>query len=258
MSYSSTVFTSEKSFGGTILNLEIDSKNESIKKVTFHCKDNDAEEFYGFMSKKVEGLKIEHAFDVYLDILNLAPGKKPILNLGLYLIQSAIDDFTNSTIYMHEDKNRLCLCYDVTKIDVENFVLKDKNFELKNLIELTKASSACGTCKSDLIKSIDQVRLKHGMIKGLDYSKSRFDKEGHWVKIAGMYPGPLLIKLDELKNEWMKREEIVGKYEIFISGIEGFHLEIETHGANEKVRESLIIALSNYLQSKMGVLFFLK
>ncbi len=262
MTSSQLFFNTHSTLNGVTLTLDIDLKLEVIKSLYFDSANQTFfETSFNELTQKLSGQKLDLAESILrsecANERKLANGQKAIAPLGLSLLKLALEKFKGESTSLSEEKDYLCLCYGVSKKDVEEFVLKDKNFELKELITSTKASSACGTCKIPLLSHIEQVRLKHGLIKGLDHSRSQFDEHGHWIKIAGLYPGPLLIKLDELKEEWMKREEIIGKYEIFLKNIEGFHLEIEVHGANQAVRTSLISALNDFYQSKLGILFFL-
>ncbi len=261
MANSQLFFNAKVVQAGVTLKLDIDLKTEKIRSLLFTGYEADHEIFYKELTEKFTERTLESTGlalqEISLNTPLLSNGKRPISSIALCLIRDALDQYLGESLFLAEERDRLCLCYSVPKKDIESYVLKDKNFELKNLIELTKASSACGSCKLPILETIEEVRLKHGLIKGMDHSRSRFDEQGRWIKIHGMYPGPLLIRLDELKNEWMKREDIVGKYEIFLKGIEGFHLEVETHGANQAVLKSLLSALTDFYQSKLGILFFL-
>lgn len=258
-------FNTRASYNGVTLSIDIDSKSEQIKALYFQTTDNEILKQHAAsfeeLTKKLTGQNVAWARSLtrshFEHEYSFTNGHKAIAPLGLTLLNLAIEDFYGESTYLGEEKDWLCLCYGVSESDVERYVLNDKNLELKNIIEKTKASSACGSCKVPLIKTIDAIRLKHGLIKGLDHSRSRYDDKGHWIKIANMYPGPLSIYLDDLKNEWMKREEISGVYELVIKGIEGFHLDIEVHGADAKVRLALLSALSDFYKSKLGILFFL-
>lgn len=184
-------------------------------------------------------------------------GPAPMAALGLTLLKSAIADYEGAGRFYKEQHDMICLCFSVSKKDIVEQVLTDKDFELKTLIQKTMASSACGSCRMSIEEIILTTRNQHGLIKGMDHSKSRLDPNGKWIKIANMYPGPLLIKLDELKNNWMKREGIVDQYSIEFINIEGFHLTVEINPASEKTNAGLLSALSDYLKSELGILFFL-
>ncbi len=188
----------------------------------------------------------------------LSNGEKPAMPRGLWLLRTALGSYTGEGGYLKEQTDVLCLCFSVTKKEIVKKVLANKDFELKTLIQETMASSACGSCRLPIEKLIRDTRAENGLIKGLDHSKSRFDANGAWIKIAGMYPGPLLIKLEELKNTWMKREKIEGQFEIEFTDIEGFHLTVKINSTNEKTIGGLLHALSDYLKSELGFLFFLK
>jgi bacterioferritin-associated ferredoxin len=188
----------------------------------------------------------------------IAPGIKATASLPLWLFKQAIESYVGHGKFYKEQTDMLCLCFSVTKRDIVKNVLANKNFELKTLIQETMASSACGSCKTPIINLINETRLAHGLIKGLDHSKSRYDDKGAWLKVAGLYPGPLLIKLEELKNKWMEREQIVGQFEIVFTSIEGLHVGVAITPGNEKTVTGLLSALTEFLKSELGVLFFLE
>lgn len=184
--------------------------------------------------------------------------KTPVMPVALWLLKKAIATYAGEGRFFKEQHDMVCLCFSVTKSDIVKKVLAHKDYELKTLIQDTMASSACGSCRAPIEKMIIDTRNAHGLIKGLDHSKARFDAQGKWIKVAGMYPGPLLIKLTELKNEWMVREKITEQFKIEFTNIEGLHLTVSIDSTNEKTVAGLMSALTDYLKSRLGVLFFLK
>ena len=190
-------------------------------------------------------------------VTEIRNNKEAISALGLTLLKSAITDYLSQERFYKEQHDMVCLCFSVTKKDIVEQVFSDKDFELKTLIQKTMASSACGSCRVSIEKIIVETRNQHGLIKGMDHSKSRLDANGKWIKFAGLYPGPLLIRLDELKKVWMTREGILDQYEIEFLDIEGLHLTVKINPSNEKSNAGLLSALSDYLKSELGILFFL-
>ncbi len=180
---------------------------------------------------------------------------------AFWLLHRAIENYIGSEAVLAETKDRLCLCFGIGVSDLRAQILKRSDYELKHLIAETFATSACGSCLPSIRKTMEELRLSHGMIEGLTHSKGRFDKAGNWVKVKGMYPGPLLVFLDDAKNAWMKREAIDSQFSIEFSNIEGLHLTVrisETGKTLERDRaEKVLQALSDYLKSETGILFFL-
>lgn len=209
------------------------------------------------MGKTIEEVKRLSRDKIPLEA-KLPNGKTPIMPVGLWLLQKAIANYAGEGRFYKEQHDMVCLCFSVTKGDIVKKVLAHKDYELKTLIQDTMASSACGSCRAPIEKMIIDTRNAHGLIKGLDHSKARLDAQGNWIKVAGMYPGPLLIKLTELKNEWMVREKITEQFKIEFTNIEGLHLTVSIDSTNEKTVAGLMSALTDYLKSKLGVLFFLK
>lgn len=258
-----TFYNAKASVRGLSLFLDIDSKREIIRE--FHYEGEREAEFalefeelkHLTLGKTLEELKSLLRQDLTQET-KLPQGKKAISSLGLFLLRESISHYQGEVRTLKEERDFICLCFGVTKRDIVREVLANNQFELKDLIAETRASSACGSCRESILKIIDETRSSHGLIKGLTHSKSRYDKEGKWVKVAGLYPGPLLIKLDELKNEWMEREGIQNQYSLEFVDIEGFHLTVKIAPHTPKTTEALLSALSDFLRSRLGVLFFLQ
>src|SRR5690606_31825454 len=143
------------------------------------------------------------------------------------LLKEAILEYLGENKTFPEEEDLLCLCFGVTKKDIINSTMGNKDFDLKTLIQTTRATSACGSCKPLIEDLISRTRLQYGLIKGLGNSRSRKNLQGQWIKIAGLYPGALLLMIDDYKNEWMKREEIFEQLTIEFVNIEGHHLDVE-------------------------------
>lgn len=186
----------------------------------------------------------------------LPNAKKPLASMSLWLMNKAIEDYQGISS-LNEQNDFLCLCFGVGIEEIKKQVINRPEFGLSQLIAETMATSACGRCKNAIEKTIVDLREQYGKIKGLTHSKSRVDSEGHWIKIKGLYPADLIIKLDELKQNWMKRENITGMFQIEIENIEGYHLWIKINPADQEKGEKILLALSDYWKSELGVLFFL-
>lgn len=255
-------FNATASLHGVSLFLDINSKTETIKDFFYSAgSDSDFNVELDELKMLVVGRTLSEIQDIRRADLQFVTETKndnaPILPLGLTLLRAAVSDYQGENRFYKEEKDMVCLCFSVTKRDIVLGVLSDKDFELKTLIQKTMASSACGSCRAPIEKIILETRHQHGLIKGLDHSRSRFDAKGEWIKILGLYPGPLLIKIDQLKNAWMKREGISEQYQIEFTNIEGFHLDVLITPASEKTNAGLISALSDYLKNELGILFFL-
>jgi bacterioferritin-associated ferredoxin len=252
---------------GITLSLDIDSKKEVVKNFAF---DGDKALHYALEMNELKELvtgkslaDIKHLDRTKLKSITLTNGKNPMAPLGLYLLREALSSYMGEERAYKEQKDLLCLCFSITKKEIEKRVIEDKAYELKSLIAETMASSACGSCRKPIEALIIKTRLENGLIKGLDHSKSRFDESGQWLKIAGMYPGPLLIELESLKNQWMKREGITEQFKIVFLNLEGHHLSLEIKAMNnsqdnEKTYHALSVALSDYLKKELGALFFIE
>ena len=174
-----------------------------------------------------------------------------------HLLRQAVSDYVGINRVVQSEKKMLCLCYAVTEEDIYTSLINHKDFDLAQLISETKATSACASCTSPIIKFIDKTRLENGLIKGLDHSRSRFLPDGSWIKINNMYPGPLVVYLDELIYKWREREEIMALGEIEIVNIHGFHVDLKFHHIDKDKADHFAVALSQYLKQETGILFFL-
>lgn len=189
-------------------------------------------------------------------------GKLPLASLSLWLLHKAIEDYLGTATTLNEQNDLLCLCFGVGLKELKKQILTRLDYDLANLIAETMATSACGSCRPSIQRAIVDIREKHGRILGLDHSQSNVDKDGHWIKIKGLYPADLLIKLDDLKKVWMEREAIQDLFEINIVKIEGHHLWLRVALADSSQEDSerflkILAALNDYWRSEMGVLFFL-
>lgn len=260
----STAFFNAKAVTPDVsLFLDIDPKRDTIKE--FHFDGPKASHFAVEMQelklltlgKTLEDIKKITRASISVET-KLPNGVLPVMPVGLWLLKKAIATYAGEGRFYKEQNDMVCLCFSVSKADIVKKVLANKDFELKTLIHDTMASSACGSCRMPIEKLIIDTRNVHGLIKGMDHSKARLDPQGNWIKVAGMYPGPLLIKLDELKREWMEREKITDQFEIELIHIEGLHLTVSINSTNDKTVAGLMSALTDFLKSKLGVLFFLK
>lgn len=255
-------FNAKASLQEVSLFIDINPKNDTVKEFFYSGKNAskysiELDELKILVVGKTLG-QIQNIKRSDLKFVTELPGHKaPMLSLGMSLLRAAINDYSGESRSYKEEKDMVCLCFSVTKKDIVQGVLGDKDFELKTLIQKTMASSACGSCRPMIEKIILETRHSHGLIKGLDHSRSRFDANGNWIKILGLYPGALLIELERLKLVWMKREGIIGQYQIEFMNIEGFHLDVKITPSSEKTNAGLISALSDYLKSELGILFFL-
>ena len=178
--------------------------------------------------------------------------------MPLWLIQQAIEEYLGSVAPLQNQNDLLCLCFGIGVSEIKHQVLTRSEYGLKEIVAETMASSACGSCREQLIKTMVNLREEHGLIQGLTHSQSRLDKDGHWVKIKGMYPSELLIKLDDLKVKWMIREGIENQFQIEIKNIEGYHLWLSISPFEDTARnEKVLAALSDFWRSEVGALFFL-
>jgi hypothetical protein len=109
-------------------------------------------------------------------------------------------------------ENIVCLCFGITSNDLKNGIPP-------------MAGRACGSC-------LPQIKKKE------------------FKKIMGMYPGPLVVKLDALMQEWSKDQAL----DITIESIVDDKIDVLI---NPYSKEKLQL-LSDYFLMKQGTRFFLR
>jgi hypothetical protein len=142
--------------------------------------------------------------------LDKIPKIKIANSFPLYFFYSTLDEYLGHIPVAYTDV--VCLCFGMTKNDIKNGNVK-------------MAGRACGSCRSLLAKK-------------------------EFVKIADMYPGPLVVKLDELKNEWLKDLDV----KLSIEEINEAYLEVKMQPYSKEKLKSL----SDYYFEKLNFRFFLR
>ncbi|MDD4975654.1 MAG: hypothetical protein PHY93_14960 [Bacteriovorax sp.] len=243
--------------------LDIDLKSEHI--LDFYYKGS-LSLVYKCELEELKSLLLNQSYTIALNLkretleheVRPSNGKRPLASLSLWLTHQAIEDYLGTAATLREQADLLCLCFGIGKSELKKQVLLRSDYDLPQVIAETFATSACGSCKGPIIKAINDLREEHGLIRGLTHSSTRLDKEGHWIKIKGMYPSELLIKLEEMKKSWMKREGIEDQFQIEIQNIEGYHIWLSVAPVEDTERnEKVLAALSEYWRSAIGALFFL-
>lgn len=243
--------------------LDIDLKSDLIQ--DFFYKGSLSSVYHNEL-EELKSLILNHPYGMALNLkrqslrheILLPNGKIPLASLSLWLVHQAIENYLGTSVTLPLKKDLLCLCFGIGKSELKKEVLARPDYGLQHVIAETMASSACGNCREQIIKGIKDLRDEHGLIFGLSHSKTRLDKEGHWIKIKGMYPSELLIKLDELKNSWLIREGIEDQFQIEIKNIEGHHLWLlVTPDKDQERNEKVLMALSDFWRFEIGALFFL-
>lgn len=134
-------------------------------------------------------------------------------SLPLWLFYRTLDEYQGHVAVIKNEGNDLvCLCFGITKNELKKGTP-------------TMAGRACGSC--------------------LPFIKPR-----EFRKISGMYPGPLVVKLDELSKEWSKTENT----EVSILAINDDHLEVKITPYDKAKLKSL----SDYFFAKLNTRFFLR
>ena len=245
-----------------VLKGDVSEKKGTLDHFTFSSLDSKVNQnIYQDEIKECRDLFIGRSIDFILDFepkhLLQRAHPRALLPLVYHLLRQALVNYTGLNRMVQSEKKMLCLCYAVTEDDIYSSLMNHKDFDLPQLITETKATSACASCTPQIVKFIEKTRLENGLIKGLDHSRSRYLPDGSWIKINNMYPGELVLFLDELIYKWREREEILSLGEIEIINIHGFHVDLKFHQIEKEKAEHFAVALSQYLKQETGVLFFL-
>lgn len=258
------IYNASSLIGHVKLSLDIDSKSDVIKGAHFDLLTNKAEKYQAEMSELVTLIthrKLSDCRKIKRSHFQFETKNKEghffLRPLGLTLLFSAIEDYLGEDHCIKENNQTICSCFNVSIKDITSRVLHDKNYDIGMLVKETMATSGCSTCLNPIKALIEKTRDEYGLIKGLDNSRSRFDANGNWIKVAGLYPGELLIKLEDLKNDWLVANELDDKLEIEFTDIEGLHLTVKMDVSDDFKKKLFIEALSDYFKEKLGILFFI-
>lgn len=250
-------YNASASFYGINLSLEIDPKTDIIGSAKITDSKIEFKNELDVLLSFIKGKNIHALRKLGRNEIPEMSSKEIITPVALSLLNKALDSYLGEDVYLKERSDVLCLCYNVTKKNLKEFVLADIEFDLTKLLKNTMATSACGSCLKPINAYIAKIRSENGLIKGLKNSRARFDKEGHWIKINELYPADLMIKLDDLKNDWIAQNEIPESFSLEITDIEGNHVDMKMNIEDEFRRNIFTEALTEYYKEKTGTLFFL-
>lgn len=180
----------------------------------------------------------------------------PLLVPEVMALDRCIDHYYGQEATVPEQKDILCTCFNLTERKLKELVLKDHLFDLKKLIAQTHATSACGSCLPLIQKKMEQIRNENGMLSGAKSTRARKNAKGEWIKVAGLYPIDLLIVLDDLKQEWLLKNDLLHKINIKFTKLEGLHVKTDIDVDDDFKKGLLIEALRDYVLDKLGVLIF--
>jgi hypothetical protein len=156
---------------------------------------------------------IDHLVDTFLNkTLDSIPEIVISNSVPLWLFYSALDEYQGHAPFLKEINDTVCLCFGITKQELKN-------------ANATMAGRACGSCAPHI-------------------------KKKEFKKIAGLYPGPLVVKLDELKDEWAKEHAV----EVSIENMSDNYLEVRMNPYDKEKLQSL----SDYWYLKLKNRFFLR
>jgi hypothetical protein len=145
--------------------------------------------------------------------LELLPKIKLKNSLPLWLFYSAFEEFQGQITFKENKHDDLvCLCFGITQREL-------------NEGPSPMLGRACGSCVPYL-------------------------KKEEFKKIGGVYPGPLVVKLDDLIKNWSLKD----KPDVSIEDINGDHLEVKLSPYNH---ENLKL-LSDYFFEELKVRFFIR
>jgi bacterioferritin-associated ferredoxin len=247
------------------LHLDIDSKNDTIQHLYLKGPlKSQYEDVLESLKQLVLGRSIQESLKHLKANASAHVAEiESLTDLGLWLYTKAIEDYYGREQALESRSDLLCLCYGLSKADLRREILKREDYDLPQLIAETKASSACGSCRLIIKQQFVELREKLGVVKGFAAEvRTHLDKEGHWIKIKNYYPAELLIKLDDLKQNWLIREKVNESFSFELIQLEGFHVDIKVSSLTGEVISSeraagLLKALGDYWQSELGVRFFL-
>ncbi|MDO9182830.1 MAG: (2Fe-2S)-binding protein, partial [Bacteriovorax sp.] len=163
--------------------LDIDLKSENIQ--DFYYKGSLAQKYEEELNE-LKNIVLNHSYEEALSLdrkflqneIKLPNGNLPIASMGLWLIHQAIEDYLGNDSTINSQNDLLCLCYGIGKKELKKEILNRSDYHLKDVIAETMATSACGSCREAIIKTMKDLREEHGLIQGMAHSNTRLDKSG--------------------------------------------------------------------------------
>lgn len=90
----------------------------------------------------------------------LPPEKMHCSVMGHEALESAIANYYNEEITIHNDDEIVCHCFDITKSFLENEIKANKLKTIEDVINYTKAGGACGRCQGRIKSILDSLNTE--------------------------------------------------------------------------------------------------
>lgn len=244
------------------IELAFDPKSEIIFRCRFYSLKENGEAVVNSTTELVQELCLGKRLSEVRQVKKMAflkdkmQGALGIIVPEILALDRCIDHYFGGGAVVPNQKDLLCTCFNLTERRLKQLVLKDAHFDLKKLVAETHATSACGSCLPKIKSTIEKIRNENGVLQGAKSNRARKNSKGEWIKVAGLYPIDFLIALDDLKEEWLKKNDLHQKINIKITKLEGLHVHIEIDVDDEFKRNLLLEALRDFVLDKLGVLIF--
>ncbi len=144
--------------------LDKDGKIADAKFKTFGCASAIASS--SALTEIIKGMTLEEAANVtnkeIAEFLGGLPDQKMHCSvMGKEALEAAIENYKTGSTVTHELEGKvICKCFGVTEKEIETVVLENNLTTVEQVTNYCKAGGACGGCRGEIKRVIDEVRGK--------------------------------------------------------------------------------------------------
>jgi NifU-like protein len=247
--------------------IQIDSKNyhvyldinnrSRIEGLYFICDKSDIWfNVFSSLSKVIEGVQLA---GVEQAILSWKEDTKSLIKNKVFLLPEllfhlALDEyhgksFDHETLSGIKSEQLICRCFGVYEKHIEDYVIEHSTATVLDIVDDLKASVGCGSCHSKVVETLDRCRSKKiiSNLEGSDLSVE-FDNDGNRIRPLGLTPSDFILKVDQLKETWIKDQEL-SRYKIEIESVQGLDFKFKII-PNESA-QYILETLKDHIESKL-------
>ncbi|MEC8624242.1 MAG: (2Fe-2S)-binding protein [Bdellovibrionota bacterium] len=264
------VYFDDQCSGGRIsLYLEVDKKKSRISSLSFFQETVSFwTPFFSALCDLSRGMRLGEAKGLsWVDFLNyfekdqemslmVENCKLPLINKPLFLLSNLIDRFAHTEVKAPDEAlgggKLICRCFGVYEKEIQSVISKEGFSSFRGILDETCAGGGCATCKPQI-----QEILSRESFKGPTLFDS-FKETGKVPRIDGMTPVEVILKSEELLNNFEEKEGDCHRFEIL--GLRGRCLDIKSFSENDpllahQVERLLKQGVSRELSVKLSHVF---
>ncbi|OUR99892.1 hypothetical protein A9Q84_02360 [Halobacteriovorax marinus] len=207
----------------------------------------------------LEGVRLE---GIEQAVLSWKEGHKDILKkqfimLPEFLLHLALDQYhgknhDHESLSKFKSEQLICRCFGVYEQHIEEHVQSYPKATVLDIADELRATIGCGTCHSRVVEYLEKC-LSKSIIENLEETDLavEFDSDGKRIRPLGLTPSDFVLKIDQLKNKWIKDQELT-RYKIEIESITG--LEIDFSVEPQDNGQYIVDTLKEHIESKLNLI----